>query len=81
MPTEMLRNRFNIIASAVAALAVFAVVGMLIFMAFASFVWSLGASVPLSYVAGAAMGILTGGLIATPLVQRVLRLLRLSGPR
>ncbi len=63
----------NIIASALAALAVFVISGVLMFTAFASLVWSLGASEPLSYVVGAAVGILTGGLIATPLAQRARR--------
>ncbi|MBA2713364.1 MAG: hypothetical protein H0U55_07410 [Rubrobacteraceae bacterium] len=79
MPTEMLRNRVNIIASAVAALVVCVVAGGFTFTAFASLVWAFSANIPLSYFAGAVVGILTGGLIATPLVQRVLRLRRSSG--
>jgi hypothetical protein len=64
----------NIIVSSCAALLLFVVAGGLMFTAAASLIWSFGFSPSVSYVAGAAMGILTGGLVATPLIQRVRRL-------
>ena len=71
----------NTVASALAAFVVFVVAGGLAFTAFASLVWAFSANIPLSYFAGAVVGILTGGLVATPFVQRVLRLRRGSAGR
>lgn len=47
--------------------------------AFASLAWFFGANVPLSYVVGAVMGVSTGGLAATPLVQVFFELRRRPG--
>jgi hypothetical protein len=47
----------------------------LMYAAFSSLVWALGASTGASMAAGAAAGILTGGIVAMPFVQRLRRLL------
>ena len=66
----------NVVATACAALLVFVVGGGAWFMAFSSLVFVLTYSLPVGYAVGAVTGILFGALVATPLVQRLLRLLR-----
>ena len=68
----------NIVATAFAALLVFVVGGGAWFVAFSSLIWLLTWSLPVGYGVGAVTGVLFGGLVATPLVQRLRRLLRSS---
>ncbi len=68
----------NIVATACAALLVFVVGGGAWFMAFGSLIWLLTFSVPVGYGVGAVTGVLFGGLVATPFVQRLRRILRSS---
>ena len=69
-------RRANIAATAFAALLVFAAGGGAGFVAFSSLVWLLTWSLPVGYGVGAVTGVAFGALVATPLVQRLLRLLR-----
>ena len=68
----------NIVATACAALLVFVVGGGAWFMAFSALIFVLTSSVPVGYGVGAVTGILFGGLVATPLVRRLRRLLKAS---
>ena len=68
----------NILATACAALLVFVVGGGAWFMAFSALVFVLTESLPVGYCVGAVTGVLFGGLVATPLAQRLRRLLRSS---
>ena len=65
----------NIIATACVAFLVLVVAGGAWFLAFSSLIWSFTTDTTISYAAGAVTGILFGGLVATPLAQRLLRLL------
>ncbi len=68
----------DMILSVLAALVVFALGAGVWFVSFASLVWSLTFSVPVTYAVGAITGALFGALVAMPLVRRVLRLRRES---
>ena len=68
----------NIVATACAALLVFVVGGGAWFMAFSTLVFVLTQSVPVGYGIGAVTGLLFGVLVATPLAQRLRRLLKSS---
>lgn len=69
-------RRANIVATALAALLVFVAGGAAWFFAFGSLVWALTWSVPAGHVVGAVTGVAFGGLVTTPLVQRLRRLLK-----
>jgi hypothetical protein len=66
----------NVVGTLLAALAVFVIGGGLMFWAFSSFVWALGAGTAVSLAVGGVVGILFGGFVATPFVQRLRRLLQ-----
>ena len=66
----------NLVGTVLAALAVFVTGCGLMFMAFSSFVFVLGAGTAVSHVAGAVLGVFFGGLVAAPFAQRLRRLLR-----
>ena len=65
----------NIVATACVSVLVFVVAGGAWFLAFSSLIWSFTVDTTVSYAAGAVTGVLFGGLVATPLVQRLLRLM------
>ena len=65
----------NTVATACVALLVFVVAGGAWYLAFSSLIWSFTADTTISYAAGAVSGSLFGGLLATPLVRRLLRLM------
>jgi len=65
----------NIVATTCVAFLIFVVAGGAWFLAFSSSIWSFTADTMISYTAGAVTGILFGGLVATPLAQRLLRLM------
>ena len=66
----------SLVGTVLAALAVFVTGCGLMFMAFSSFVFVLGAGTAVSHVAGAVLGVFFGGLVAAPFAQRLRRLLR-----
>lgn len=68
----------NIVATACAALLVFVVGGGAWYMAFSTLIFVLTSSVPVGYGVGAVTGLLFGGLVATPFVRRLRRLLKAS---
>ena len=71
-------RRANIVVTACAALLVFVVGGGTWFVAFSSLVFVLTSSLPVGYAVGAVTGVVFGGLVATPLARRLLRLLKSS---
>lgn len=68
----------NIVATACVALLVFVVGAGAWYMAFSTLIFVLTSSLAVGQGVGAVTGILFGGLVTTPLIQRLRRLLESS---